>query len=414
MPRPAAPQHVEIAIIGAGVIGLACALRLHEEGHEVVIIDPNPPGSGASFGNAGTVADYATQPVGTPDILWNLPKLLFDRASPLAIRHAAIASLAPWLLRFAWQSLPRQAARNAAAIAGLLAGAGPMWRELAGQIGASALLREKGAIYLYDTDKAAQAGARDMAQRRDLGVRVEMISTAELHRLEPGLCNVNGQAAIFPDAIFMTDPGRMVCALAKAAGVPILSHRVTRLALCGGAMMLEGAGLSLLARKVVIAAGAHSRALAAQIGDRIPLDTERGYHVEWDMESPRLSRPVCPVSRGFYLCPMEGRLRAAGTVELGGLTHPPSKARVELLVAGARAIFPDLPAPDRDWMGFRPSMPDSLPVIGQSPNCAGVIHAFGHGHIGMTLAPVTARMVCDIVGGRSLAGACAPTRPGRF
>jgi D-hydroxyproline dehydrogenase len=125
----------------------------------------------------------------------------------------------------------------------------------------------------------------------------------------------------------------------------------------------------------------------------VPLDTERGYHLEWDMDAPRLSRPTCPTARGFYLCPMAGRLRVAGTVELGGLTAPPSPHRLAKLEEGARAIFPDLPAPARTWMGFRPSMPDSLPVVGPGHLSNRVIHAYGHGHIGLTLAPITAELV---------------------
>ena len=151
---------------------------------------------------------------------------------------------------------------------------------------------------------------------------------------------------------------------------------------------------------MVIAAGAQSRKLAMQAGDRIPMDTERGYHVEWDMADPLLSRPTCPTARGFYFCPMAGRLRVAGTVELGGLRLPPSPHRVQKLVEGARAFFPDLGPPDRDWMGFRPSLPDSLPVIGPSRGGAEVIHAFGHGHLGVTMAPVTAGIVSDLLAGR--------------
>jgi D-amino-acid dehydrogenase len=226
----AASQSVEIAVIGAGIIGLACALRLREAGHEVVLLDPNPPGSGASYGNAGTIADYATQPVGTPQVLASLPRLLFDRNSPLTIRHAALASLAPWLLRFAWQCLPGPAGHNARAIAALLADAGPLWRDLAGQIGASHLLSAQGALYLYDSDKAARAAEADMAQRRRFGVTVEMIGAAELRRLEPGLEGRDYRAALFPDAIFMTDPGKMVSALTSAVAAPILPHRVTHLA----------------------------------------------------------------------------------------------------------------------------------------------------------------------------------------
>ena len=183
-------------------------------------------------------------------------------------------------------------------------------------------------------------------------------------------------------------------------------------------VVIEGGGkdggLHLHARRVVIATGAHSRALALQAGDRIPLDTERGYHVEWDMAEPLLLRPSCPTARGFYFCPMAGRLRVAGTVELGGLTLPPSPLRIAKLVEGARAFFPQLGKPDRDWMGFRPSIPDSLPVIGPSSGGDEVILAFGHGHLGVTMAPVTASIVANLIAGRSAGLDLTPYRPGRF
>ena len=194
----------------------------------------------------------------------------------------------------------------------------------------------------------------------------------------------------------------------------LIAARAERLTRGAGGVRIDGPGLSLTARRVVIAAGAHSRNLARMVGDRVPLDTERGYHVEWDMPAPLLSRPVCPTSRGIYLCPMTGRLRVAGTVELGGLTAPPSPHRVQKLIEGARAIFPNLGQPDRDWMGFRPSMPDSLPVIGFGAGGADVIHAYGHGHIGLTLAPVTGQIVADLVAGRETKVAIAPYRVGRF
>jgi len=194
----------------------------------------------------------------------------------------------------------------------------------------------------------------------------------------------------------------------------VVQARATGLERQADGVIVTGPGLRVHARRVIIAAGAQSRSLALQAGDRVPLDTERGYHVEWDMATPRLTRPVCPTARGFYLCPMAGRLRVAGTVELGGLTAPPSPHRIARLVEGARAVFPDLGAPDRDWMGFRPSMPDSVPVIGPSTGGAEVIHAYGHGHIGLTLAPVTARIVADLVAGREPDVPLAPYLPGRF
>ena len=405
----------EIAVIGAGVIGLAVAERLLAEGRTVTLIDPGDPGMGASYGNAGTIADYAVAPVGTPDVLTSLPSLLLNRNSPLAIRHAGLPALLPWLLRFARQSLPGPAARNAAAIAALLKGAGPLWQDLAARIGATQILHPRGCLYLYGSPAEAARAEAEMARRRALGVSVRVIDGTELAQLEPGLPPLAG-AAFFPDAIFLDDPGAMMQALAAKVltGAEHLRFAATALSRGPDGVAVTGPGFQLKARRVVLAAGAHSRALARMAGDAIPLDTERGYHVEWDMQAPLLTRPSCVMARGFYLCPMKGRLRAVGTVELGGLTAPPSAHRIAKLVEGARSVFPDLPAtPDRSWMGFRPSIPDSVPVIGASRGGADVIHAFGHGHLGVTLAPVTAGLVADLLAGRTPGrsmDACLPTR----
>jgi glycine/D-amino acid oxidase-like deaminating enzyme len=397
------PHESEIVVVGAGVVGLSIAFALAREGRDVVILDPETPGSGASFGNAGTVADYAVQPVGTPSVLRNLPSLLFDRNSPLAIRRAALPSLAPWLMRFVRQSLPAAARRNALALSTLLADAAPRWRDLASEIGGADLMQSRGCLYMFETAAGRRGAESDLAFRRDLGVNVELLSSAELAALEPALTNIEGGGAFFPQAVFMTDPGRMMAYLTTAAtksGARLVRTRATGFDRINGKAHIRTADRIYVARHMVLAAGAYSQFLAKAAGDRIPLDTERGYHVEYDMPTPRLSRPVCPTSRGFYLCPMDGRLRVAGTVELGGLTAPPSPHRIARLDSGARAIFPDLPKPSRDWMGFRPSLPDSLPVIGASPSGNEVIYAFGHGHIGLTLAPITAAIVTDLIADR--------------
>ena len=406
----------DIAILGAGVIGMAIAERLLADGRELVVIDPNAPGSGASYGNAGTIADYAVMPVGSPDVLRHLPSLLFDRNSPLAIRRAALPSLAPWLLRFAAQSLPGPTRRNAAAIAALLADASPSWEALAGRLGAQDLMQRRGCFYLYETEKAFAAAQAGLTSRQTLGIKVDLLTASELAMLEPGLPDMPGGAAFFPNAVFLSDPGLMMAALAQPVfgSAQFLQARADKITRVNNGMTVTGVGLHLTARKVIIAAGAHSRSLALQAGDRVPLDTERGYHVEWDMAVPPVTRPSCPTARGFYLCPMQGRLRVAGTVELGGLTAPPSLHRIAKLVDGARAIFPQLGQPSRDWMGFRPSMPDSLPVIGPSRGGADVIHAYGHGHIGLTLAPITARIVADLIAGRVPEIDISPYRVDRF
>lgn len=393
-----------IAVIGAGVIGLTIALRLADAGHDVIVIDPEPPGSGASWGNAGTIADYAVDPVGSPAVIRDLPRLLFDRNSPLAIHRATLPALVPWLLRFLRQSLPEAARRNAAALAGLLADAGPLWRDLASAAGGSDLVRAEGCLYWYQTRAEQRAAGAAMAARRRLGVAVEMLDAPALAAMEPALPVTEGGAAFFPGALFLSDPGAMMMRLARAAataGARFERDRVASLARDGGGVVLVAAsGRRWHSQRAIIAAGARSRRLAAMAGDRVPLDTERGYHLEWDMERPMLNRPVCPVSRGFYLCPMSGRLRAAGTVELGGLDAPASPHRLARLAEGVRTVFPGLGPAARHWMGLRPSIPDSLPVIGPSRAGPEILHAFGHGHIGLTLAPKTAALIHDCIAGR--------------
>lgn len=400
----------QIAVIGAGIVGLTCALRLHQAGYEVVIVAPEDDETGASYGNAGVIADYAVMPVGTPDVLRDLPRLLFDRDSPLAIRHAAIGTLAPWLLRFARECLPGRARANAQAIAALLAPATQAWRDLATQIGARDQLKAHGSIYLYERlDQAV-----DLSRYRRFGIRVDALGGDELGQLEPGLRGQDG-GAFFPDTVTVHDPATLLRALREAvADIPRLYAPVQRLVRTAPGLHLTGPGLDLRAARVVLAAGAWSGRLAAMAGDRVPLDTERGYHLEYDLSDPPLLRQTSPVARGFYLCPMAGRLRVAGTVELGGLSAPPAPHRWALLDRGARAILPDLPDPARRWMGCRPSLPDSRPVIGPSRQGADVIHAFGHGHLGLTLAPVTAQMVVDLVAGRTPMLDPTPYRADRF
>lgn len=426
-------NNCEIAVIGAGVIGLTTALRLARSGRDVALIDPAPPGSGASYGNAGTIADYAVEPVGTPQVLRALPSLLFDHDSPLSVRRRALPSLAPWLLRFARQSLPAAARRNGAAIAALLADAGPRWHDLTVEIGARDLIRAAGCLYLYDDAGQFAAASSDVEARAALGVRAERLSPAALATLEPALAQAGrGGAVFFPEALSLADPGlvmeRLAAACAAAGVQPVRAAVDTitrepshlRLALAsapaGGRRPDETVRRmgEIQARRAVIAAGAHSRPLALQAGDRIPLETERGYHVEFDMEQAPIARPACPARLGFYLCPMTGRLRAAGTVELGGVGAPPSPHRIAAVERGARSVLPDLPPAARSWLGLRPSLPDSIPAIGPSVGGDDVLIAFGHGHLGLTMAPVTAEIIAGYVERRLPDPAFAPALPARF
>jgi len=411
---------VEIAIVGAGVIGLAIALQLLDDGHEVMLIDPNEPGSGASSGNAGTVAGYGCVPVGGPQVLRSLPRLLLDSESPLSLPPSALPAMLPWLLRFLRASMPKATAAGAAALAPLLTRAGLAWERRWTALQCEALVRREGCLYLYR--EAPSPHDFDFGLRARHGVRQEVLSPAEVARLEPALAPLERHGILFPEAMHIDSPVLLMQHMAAAArrqGVPHERAQAVQLQADGPGVKLEllasdGAPRSVRARQVVIAAGAYSLALARQAGESVPLDTERGYHVEYALDATPIRRPVCPVERGIYATPMMGRLRVAGTVEFGGVARPAKPKRWALLDRGARELFPSLPRPSSQWLGFRPSLPDSLPVIGRARGNPGVMLAFGHGHLGLTLAAVTAELVAAELGGKADANALAPYSPRRW
>jgi len=408
-------EAADAVVIGAGVVGLATGLALRSQGRQVVLIDPHLPGSGASYGNAGTVAPYGCIPVGTPDVLKALPRLLFHRDSPLSMPLSALPGMAPWLLRFAHASLPAQASAGASALAGLLSRSLEQWERLWDVSGSGDLVSRGGCLYVYGTPPDPQAF--DMRTRDSLGVRQQFLTAGDVAAMEPALAPLGRTGLFFPDAAHLSDPAelmRRLAAAAEAAGVALIAHRVDSLVAHDKHVLLSGPGVQMKASQVVIAAGAHSRALAAQAGDVLPLDTERGYHLEYATDTPVFSRPVCPAELGFYMTPMAGRLRVAGTVEFGGVQRLANPRRFDYLDRGAHQVLPDLGTPSAQWLGFRPSMPDSLPVIGRASGCARVLYAFGHGHLGLTLAAVTASLVADLMADRVDERLIAPFSPRRF
>jgi len=413
----AASIKTDIAIVGAGVIGLAIAFRLAAAGRAVVVVDPNDPGSGASYGNAGAIAPYGCAPIGNPDVLRNLPHLLLGSESPFAMRPAALPACLPWLLRFLSQSAPSQARRNGHALHRLLREAAQTWRDLAVQADVSDLIRDEGCLYIYRRKPPPKNGDWASRLRDELGVKQEWLTSEDVARLEPALPRMAG-GLFFPDAAHIVDPPALTRRLATAArshGASFQRVHVERIEpLASRAFRLGSRNLAIEAQKVVLAAGAWSRTLARHVGDEVPLDTERGYHLEYAMDVCPIKRPVSPIDLGFYITPMAGRLRIAGTVELGGLAAPLNPRRTMLLERGVHKLFPDLGAPQAQWLGFRPSLPDSLPVIGPSRNHPGLIHAFGHGHLGMTLAAVTSLIVAGLVERGNGGWDLSPFRVDRF
>lgn len=410
-------KNAEVIVVGGGVIGLSTALLLRGAGREVILIDRNEPGTGASFGNAGVLATYACVPLGTPGVLKALPQLLFNPSSPLSISLSALPQLLPWLLRFARASLQGRARKNAAELARLLGNSLRSHTQLIEEAGAQSLLRHEGVLHVFRRKQDFDAIAWDIGLRRELGIRQTVLDCEDIRTLEPALPPNYMHGILFPDAVHLTDPFELMRMLARAfvaKGGSIVRGDITKLQHSDRDVHLSGNSTSLRAKTTVIACGAWSAALARQVGDRIPLETERGYHIEFPTDTPLLTRPVCPIEHGFYLTPMKGRLRAAGTVELSDLNRPVNPHRLQLIERATRSLFPNLGAAQSSWLGFRPSLPDSLPVIGRSRRARNVIYAFGHGHLGVTLAAETARLVSDLVTGDDDASSAAGWSPARF
>jgi D-hydroxyproline dehydrogenase len=374
-------EEAEIIVAGGGAIGLCTALRLRNEGREVLLVDRNEPGSGTSHGNAGILATHECVPLGTPGVLKALPQLLFSPTSPLSISPSALPQLSPWLWRFARASLPGRARENAIALSALLKNSLSAYAPLIDQSGAQSLLRREGALHVFRHKRDLDAAAWDRQLRSDLGIRQTILGRSDIESLEPAIPPDYTQAILYPDAAHLTDPFELMRLLTRAfrdRGGKVLRGEITGLQHSDDHVKLSGDGLALRARMAVIALGAWSTGLARQVGDRIPLETERGYHIEFPTSAPLLTRPVCPVELGFYFTPMAGRLRAAGTVELSSLTRAANPRRLQLIERGTRRFFPHLGPSQSTWLGFRPSLPDSLPVIGRSPRASWPVASSTH------------------------------------
>ncbi len=412
-----------VAVIGAGMVGIATASWLLRDGHEVTVIDPEPPGSGASFGNAGCFNPSSIVPVAGPGTLRKVPGYLADPLGPLRIRWSYLPALTPWLVRFIRAGTPERIEAQARALKPLLAPCLDTVMELARNAGAQSLIARNGILIAYRTQAAWDDDRRAWDLRRRNGIQWEELDADELRQFDPHLSRDFIRGKLVPGNGHCLDPGGLVAALAEALqrdGGRLLRRRATGLSLDGARLRAvqtpEG---EVPADAAVIAAGAHSRPLAASVGDRVPLETERGYHpmLRDSAVMPRV--PTSDADGKFVATPMAGGIRFAGTVELAGLHAAPDWRRARNLLTQGVKLYPGLgEALDESrisvWMGHRPSLPDSLPVLGRSTRSPDVFHAFGHGHVGMTGGPYTGRIIADLVAGRPAPIDLTPFRPDRF
>jgi D-amino-acid dehydrogenase len=419
---PAAPPE-QVVVIGAGIVGLCCAIYLQRDGRKVVVLDPGGPGEGASYGNAGGLNGSSIVPVAMPGVLAKVPHWLLDPEGPLSIRLRYLPQLLPWLYRFVRAGRPELVRQQARALRGLLAPTVDMHRELAASVGAADLIQRSGLLIVYRSDASFAADAEANRLRADNGVKIDELNQDELRQIEPTLSPAYTRARFISENGYVRNPLRLSRALAEtlvANGGEIRRERAEGFAFADGKVeaVLTSTG-PIPAAAVVLAAGAHSKPLAAQLGETVPLDTERGYHamIKAPEVAPRL--PIMDAEAKFVATPMEQGLRMAGTVEFAGLEAPPDWRRARVLLRHGQSMFPGLPrsvAEDRValWMGFRPSMPDSLPVIGPTRRYPNAFLAFGHGHVGLIGAPMTGRAIADLVAGRPPAIDLAPFGAARF
>ena len=413
---PALPRSV--VIVGAGIVGMACALFLQRDGHAVTVIDPREPGTAASSGNAGIIAINAVAPIALPGLVRRAPRLLFDRDGPVRLRLAYLPRIAPWLLRVLLAARPDRVEKISTALAALLDHANDAYGELLRLGDAAAFYRRTGWLKVYSTEAAFDQSAEERDLMRWHGVRFDILSGGEVRHMEPELAPIFVRGMFFPDCGLVLNPERLVATLAatfRERGGVIQREAARRFGAAGRQREVITERARYTADAVVVAAGAWSGPLARALGARVPLDTERGYHLMFDMPEPGLRRPTLWGNHGFNLAPMETGLRLTSGVEFGGLDAPPNYRPIERLAGLAQTMLPGLTAQPRSrWMGFRPSLPDSLPVLGRSARQDGVYFAFGHQHLGLTLGAVSGRIIADLVAGREPGLDLAPYRAERW
>ncbi|MBN1079775.1 FAD-binding oxidoreductase [Pseudomonas sp. 1079] len=398
------PKQADIVVVGAGIIGVACALQLARQGRRVVVLDPQAPGMGASYGNAGHLATEQVFPIADLSILKRLPAMLLDPMGPLRLDWTYLPRALPWFIRLLLNLRPVRYQRTVAGLRALNEGSLGAWQRLLQSIGQAPLLREDGSLLVYE--RAESRAALDAVQQRmrQQGVAVDFWSGDAVRKAAPQLSDAIQGGLFFPATGHFLDPYTVVGELvnaAKAEGVQFLQQRVLdgRLEASGVSLMTDQGVLT--AQQVLIACGAHSAKLTAALtGKQVPLDTERGYHLMLPQEQQRLPFAVTSLERKFIMTPMTGGLRLAGTVEFAGLDRPANMQRAWQLHRLSKGLFQhDLSDSEATpWMGFRPSLPDSLPIIDRV--CEGkVLLAFGHQHLGLTQAAVTAEWVGQLAAG---------------
>ena len=393
-----------VGVIGSGIQGVCIGLQLIKKGIPVTIFDRHDPLSteykSASYGNAGHFSPYAVLQFNRTDVLTDVPKMLLSSDGPLALKWNHMLKMAPWFFHYLKNFNKKSMLHTAKYMHQILNLSNDAYEEIFKEIDISNLVEKKGIIYVW-TNKNLKSRKLEIKVRNDLGIEQKLLTQKEILDLEPNLNPVFDAGVIYESAMHARDPHGILKKIFKlfiSKGGKFIQENIVNLKQSRvNQTIIKSVNNEYVFEKSVIASGAFSKNLTDQLGETIPLDTERGYHVHFKDMDHLISRPVIFLDKGFGLTPMNQGLRAVGTVELGGLRNPPSKKRIDYVIKCAKELLPQLKTHNDEWLGFRPTLPDFLPIMGPSLKNKNIIYAFGHHHLGWTLGAVTGKIVSGIV-----------------
>ena len=393
-----------VGIVGSGIQGVCIGLQLIKKGIPVTIFDRHDPLStaykAASYGNAGHFSPYAVLQFNRPDVLYDVPKMLFGSNGPLALKWNHIPKMIPWFFNYLKNCNKKSMLHTAKYMHQILSLSNDAYEDIFREINITNLVEKKGIIYIW-TNKNLKSRELEIKVRNDLGVEQKLLTQKEVLELEPNLKPIFDAGVLYESAMHARDPYgilKEIFRLFLKKGGKFVQEDIKGIEqISANKTVIKSERKEYMFEKSVIASGAFSKNLTDQLGEKIPLDTERGYHVHFKNMDNLISRPVIFLDKGFGLTPMNQGLRAVGTVELGGLKNPPSKKRIEYLIRSTKELLPQLEKHDDEWLGFRPTLPDFLPILGPSLKNKNIIYAFGHHHLGWTLGAITGNIISGIV-----------------
>ena len=408
---------LKVGIVGAGIQGISNALFLQKKGFDVTIFDRENPGSPvASYGNAGHFSPYASLSLNRTDILLDVPAMLMSSTGPLALKWNYVPKMIPWFMKFILNTTKNKMMHTAKNMHQILDLALPAYDELFDEVDIEGLVENKGILYIWN-DQDLKSRELEINVRKELGVQQQLVNKKEIHDLEPNIKPFYHAGVYYPYARHARNPKKILLKffdLFLKKGGQFKKTDVKSIDFQDEQPILKTDTDKFLFDKLVIACGAFSKKLTDNLDEKIPLDTERGYHVHFKDCDHLLQRPVIFSNRGFGITPMEQGLRVVGTVEFGGLKNPLSKSRIKNLINNAKYMLGDLPDHEDEWLGFRPTLPDFLPVIGQSKNHKNVFYCFGHHHLGWTLGPISGKIVSGMIAKENTNLNLAPYSSTRF